>query len=108
MTIKFFPLFFKNEVDLSPLHVNAIYVCTYPLMMFWAWMCQKISVQIGRAQMILLSAAFGLTLLFLMGWQKEWWTSKWIIIPIYIFRTAFMNATKGIRKSVLIDYVKKG
>jgi len=107
MTIKFFPLFFKNEVLLTPIQVNLIYVTNFTLMGFWAWGLEKLSKRIGRIPSILLSAATGLACLFTMGFFKASWTQPWTIIPIYVVRTIMMNATRGLRKAILMDVVKK-
>jgi hypothetical protein len=38
---------------------------------------------------------------------ESWWTKPHIICPVYIFRTALMNCCGALRKSILMDYVKK-
>jgi len=107
MTVKFFPLFFKNETGLTPSFVSAISACTYLLMIAMTFVFQKVSDCCGRVQASLLSGACGIPLLVLMARLKTNWTNWMVIVPIYIVRTAVMNSTSGIRKAVMMDFVPK-
>ena len=59
MTIKFFPLFFKNEMNLSPVMVNSVY-CAGPLVMaLLSVVNQKISLYIGRLETVCITNIIG-------------------------------------------------
>jgi len=107
MTIKFFPLFFKNEVNMTPIQVNAIRAVTFFLLIFSTYLSGKVSNRLGRIQTLLMYAFSGTSLLALMGALKSRWTDWRVIVPIYVFRTILMNSCSGIRKSVLMDFVPK-
>jgi len=107
MTIKFFPLFFKNEVNLSPIQVNAVSATTFFLLIFSTYLSGKVSNCLGRVQTLLLAAILGTSLLMCMAVLKSQWKDWRVIVPIYIFRTIFMNSCSGIRKSILMDFVPK-
>lgn len=107
MTIKFFPLFFKNEVGLEPIYVNCIFVASVTMMAISSLVAQKISEYIGRIQTLLIFRAFGSGLLIVMALMPKYWTRAWIIVPIYLVRTTLMNCGKPLQKSILMDYVKK-
>lgn len=107
MTIKFFPLFFKNEVNMTPLQVNVVNATTYFLLIFFTYLSGKVADRLGRIQTWLLFAVIGCTLLLLMAVLESQWENWRVIVPIYVFRTIFMRSCPGIRKSVLMDYVPK-
>lgn len=50
MTIKFFPLFFKDEVGLSPSSVCGVYIASYVTMSVLSRIAQSVSKRIGRVQ----------------------------------------------------------
>jgi len=107
MTIKFFPLFFKNQTHLLPAQVNAILAVTVLTLMVSTYLLGRLSKWLGRIQTVLFSAFCGTSLLVLMGFLKSSWAEWEVIVPIYILRTVFMNSCSGIRKSVLMDFVQK-
>lgn len=107
MTIKFFPLFFKNKTHLLPAQVNAIIAVTVLTLMVSTYLVGRLSKWLGRIQTVLCCAFCGTSLLVLMGLLKSSWAEWKVIVPIYILRTVFMNSCSGIRKSVLMDFVEK-
>jgi len=108
MTIKFFPLFFKNELGLSPISVNSIYVALPIFMALGSQGAQLLRRKIGRAQTCILYGYIGAIALAAMGqlahhkalyiWQ--------ILIPIYVLSSA-QHCTRPLKKSILMDYVPK-
>eukprot|EP00471_Norrisiella_sphaerica_P009172 CAMPEP_0184495906 /NCGR_PEP_ID=MMETSP0113_2-20130426/32648_1 /TAXON_ID=91329 /ORGANISM="Norrisiella sphaerica, Strain BC52" /LENGTH=556 /DNA_ID=CAMNT_0026882315 /DNA_START=90 /DNA_END=1760 /DNA_ORIENTATION=+ len=111
MTIKFFPLFFKNEAMLSPVSTLLINVITFPVMSACSKLAQYSSDPntgcLGRVQVCLLTSYTGIALLVLMGSLKSVWQMWYVICPIYIARTAIMNCNYPIRKSILMNFVPK-
>ncbi len=107
MTIKFFPIFFKDEVALKPLYVNLLYCCVPVGLSLCSFVCQRVSRVIGRVQAMTLFKAVGISLLYVMASLKDIWTVPHIIIPIYLTRTCIMNATYPLQKSIMMDYVPK-
>jgi len=103
MTIKFFPLFFENQCKLSPTFVSTIYVVSPLTIAVLAWIAQKISLKIGRVQVSTMFTTIGVSLLVTMSLRSLWEHSA-IIVPIFIVRTALMNATTPLVKSILMDY----
>jgi len=112
MTIKFFPLFFKEETGLSPAEVNLIYVVAPLLVVCLSILATQMTKVIGRVRVPILSSTLGVLLLFIM-WQmglqegQPMWKNTKIIVPVYLLRTALMNCSPPIRKSILIDFVDK-
>lgn len=106
MTVKFFPLFFKNTMSLSPVDVQYIYVATPLAIAALSGLGTTLSKRIGRVESILLTSAVGLTLLVSMalfyGRMGTWGT-----VAVYIMRTAFMNCNYPVQESILMDSVPK-
>ena len=48
MTTKFFPLFFKNTINLNPIQVNIVYSITWPVLAMASMGMRRFSVKIGR------------------------------------------------------------
>lgn len=107
MTIKFFPLFFRNEVNLSPVSICLVYIAAYVLMAMLTRVAQMISKRVGRVQTTLSFSFFGIWCLISMSEFESWWTKPHIICPVYVLRTALMNCCSPLRKSILMDYTTK-
>jgi len=109
MTVKFFPLFFKDEVGMSPSQVQIIY-CLVPLVMvILGALCTKIAnAGVGRVQTTALYNMGGILLLLCMvSFKKYLDFHPLYLVPIYVFRTGLMNATYPLCESILMDFVPK-
>lgn len=107
MTIKFFPLFFRKEVGLSPVNICLIYISTYVLMSILSRVAQMISKRVGRVQTISSFGCAGIICLYTMSVVKVWWTHPIKISFLYVVRTALINCCSPLRKSILMDFTKK-
>ncbi|GBG24664.1 Hypothetical Protein FCC1311_008822 [Hondaea fermentalgiana] len=112
MTIKFFPLFFKEETGMSPGQVNAIYVISPLAIVVCSVIATRMIKYFGRVRVPIFFSTSGVILLFAMyqmgqSKDKALWKEPMVIVPIFIVRTAFMNCCAPIRKSILIDFVDK-
>ena len=107
MSIKFFPLFFRDKTKLSPGEVNTVTIVTTFLMIFGSTFSQKLAKRFGRMPTIVAYKFVGITLLFIMALKKDIWSEWEIIIPIYVVRTVLMNATSPLHKAVLMDHCGK-
>jgi hypothetical protein len=109
-TIKFFPLWFKNDLRMSPAAVQGIY-CGVPLSMALAsGFCTALSRRIGRVEAVLgvrtsaLICFAGMLAVFYRvhgAWRLRG------VVALYILRTALMNCTYPVEESILMDYVPK-
>jgi len=110
-TIKFFPLFFKNDLHMSPAAVQGIY-CAVPFSMALAsGLCTALSRKVGRVEAVLgvrMSAlvCFGGMLAVFYRVESETWRLRGVV-TLYICRTALMNCTYPVEESILMDYVPK-
>jgi predicted MFS family arabinose efflux permease len=109
MTVKFFPLFFKDEVRLSPSQVQIVY-CIVPIVMaITATIGSKLAGSgFGRVQTMLLFWCLGVSLLFSMVIFKRYLDEHpFTLVPVYVLRTSLVNATYPLTQSVLMDFVPK-
>mmetsp|Transcript_17097 Transcript_17097/g.33353 ORF Transcript_17097/g.33353 Transcript_17097/m.33353 type:complete len:210 (+) Transcript_17097:132-761(+) len=111
MTIKFFPLFFKNECGMSPMSVLLVYVITFPIMSLLSKTAQHLSNphtgRFGRVTVCIMTSYCGVALLITMSQLRSIWSTWYLICPVYILRTAIMNCNSPIRKSILMNFVPK-
>eukprot|EP00924_Labyrinthula_sp_SR-Ha-C_P004052 augustus_masked-scaffold_3-processed-gene-12.6-mRNA-1 protein AED:0.03 eAED:0.13 QI:0/-1/0/1/-1/1/1/0/434 len=108
MTIKFFPLFFMNEVKLSPSVVQVISILSRLLLMMFTTVAQKLSVHTGRVQIITMARLLGIAFLVLISFLVDYHHyTRPVIVILYLFRTALMNCTYPLDESILMDNVKK-
>ena len=109
MTVKFFPLFFKDEVGMSPSQVQVIYVLVPLVMVILGILCTKIaSAGLGRVQTTALYNVGGISLLLTMVFFKKYLDAHPIyLVPIYVLRTGLMNSTYPLCESILMDFVPK-
>jgi len=109
MTVKFFPLFFKDEVHMTPSQVQIIY-CLVPLVMVvLSTISTKIAnAGVGRVQTTALYTSGGISLLLCMVFFKSHLDAHpFYLVPIYLFRTGLINANYPLCESILMDYVPK-
>jgi len=109
MTVKFFPLFFKNECDLSPSAVQGIYVAVPIAIILFSGFAQRLaSTGFGRVQCIMISKAIGVSCLVLMVLCLRKFDAPWpVIVVLYLLRTGIMNCTFPLEESVTMDFVPK-
>lgn len=109
MTIKFFPLFFKDDIGMSPSQVQVIY-CLVPFaMVICSTLSSKIAASgVGRVQTQLITSTLGVSLLYAMVFFKGYLDSHPVLlVPIFVVRTSLMNASYPLQESILMDFVPK-
>ena len=119
MTIKYFPLFFKDETGLSPIKVNSIFCITPFLIAINSLMVRKAASRLGIVPVVLTVKVAGIALLLTMAGMGQvhhdpdndnkpaLWTNGRVIVPIFIVRTVLMNSTVALQKTILMNHVEK-
>lgn len=107
LTVQFFPLFFKNTCHMTPSEVQGIYVVIPIAMVISSFACQRTAQSIGRVQTTIIFKIIGLVALFVMVFLKDYHDNWRVMVPIFVVRTAFMNATYPLEESILMDTVPK-
>mmetsp|Transcript_11248 Transcript_11248/g.15450 ORF Transcript_11248/g.15450 Transcript_11248/m.15450 type:complete len:532 (-) Transcript_11248:309-1904(-) len=105
MTVKFFPLYFKQVVSLNPIQIQLIYVVVPIGMCMGMALSQKTHRVFGRVQTLICFKAAAIALLICMIFFSHGKAhSAFILIPIYIVRTSLANCTYPIEESILMDF----
>jgi hypothetical protein len=112
MTIKYFPLYFKNTLGFSPAAVQAIYVAVPLAMALASNLGTVLSKRMGRVQAVIaikwagLSCFSAMVVLDQHKYRGTPW-GPWAIVVAYVLRTALMNCTYPVEESILMDYATK-
>ncbi|CAB9511238.1 expressed unknown protein [Seminavis robusta] len=108
MTVKFFPLFFKDQVGMSPTQVQIVYLIVPLTLAACSGLGQQLAKRLGRVPTGLLFKSLGVVGLFSMVVFKEYLDQHaLLLVPIYVARTALMNASFPLEESILMDFVPK-
>lgn len=104
MTVMFFGLYFANVYSLSPVSVTAIYVASPVLIAIFSIVAIPISKCLGRAPTAVAMLSLGTASLFVLSFSN---IPVFVVISIYLIRTAAMNAAYPLQRSILMDIVPK-
>jgi MFS family permease len=102
MTVRFFPLFFKEDFDFSPLGVNIIIASSRIFVAGFMKLSAKLSKRMGRMHAALLYDACGISCLIIMSQLQ----TPWPAVIVFLFRTAFSNASSPIEQAILFECVE--
>jgi len=107
MTVKFFAVFLIEQVELPPTSVNLMQASAPLLVALASAAAAKGARRLGRVQAMLAAKAAGVALLFWLALDRRMWARPAAVAAVYLARTALMNATYPLSRSVLSDYVSK-
>eukprot|EP00943_MAST-04B_sp_MAST-4B-sp1_P002634 g2634.t1 len=108
MTVKYFPLFFVNRYSFSPISLSILYFVTRISTALAALALDKLAGCIDSRVAVLLGAkTIGTSCLYMLAFFDPRFTEEYLVALIYILRTAIMNGTSGIKRSLLMDCVPK-
>ena len=103
MTVQFFSLFFANDLMLSPLLVSCVYISTPVLIVIFSSFGLPLSNRFGRAIISVAFDALGTACLVALAFNLP----SYVALPLYMVRTAAMNASYPIQRAILMDVVAK-
>lgn len=106
MTVKFFPLFFKNTLHLSPADVQTVYVVLRVVMACASGIGMAVARRTGRVSASIGLSYLGLGCLITMALCYDKMPAIPLIV-IFMARTGLMNSTYPLRESILMDTVPK-
>mmetsp|Transcript_10910 Transcript_10910/g.32698 ORF Transcript_10910/g.32698 Transcript_10910/m.32698 type:complete len:477 (-) Transcript_10910:470-1900(-) len=110
MTIKFFYLFFAEEVGLSPIAASSISVASPLCINLVSLILQRSSVWAGRVQVTLVSKALDVLLMVALAYMPTHTGNLGMtlaLIAVQLTRGAMANASRPLMRSVLMDNVPK-
>ena len=102
-SIKFFPLFFKTRCGWSPILVNLTSAVGTFGSAVLGILCQRLSTKIGRIEVTFLTKITAFLCLIGIALSHD----NTVLVPLYLVREFCVNASLGLTKSVLNDYVPK-
>eukprot|EP00611_Tribonema_gayanum_P010496 TRINITY_DN2052_c2_g1_i2.p1 TRINITY_DN2052_c2_g1~~TRINITY_DN2052_c2_g1_i2.p1 ORF type:complete len:558 (+),score=249.24 TRINITY_DN2052_c2_g1_i2:100-1773(+) len=114
MSIRFFPIFFMSDVGLPPVAVSAIYAVSPLLTSAAATAAQRLlAPRLGRAATTVSVKVVGISLLVLIcamrrgsgGSSAQSSAQVAALILVYLARTALMNCSKPLTRSIIMDTV---
>ncbi|CAI5702205.1 unnamed protein product [Peronospora effusa] len=103
MTINFFPLFFKEEYGLTPIHMCALFISQPLVVMIMSFLSQRLSKSCGRMPIIVSTRALSVACLFSMAYAQP----MALQIVLFLMRGGMMRCSQPLRRSILMDYVPK-
>ncbi|CAE7405017.1 unnamed protein product [Symbiodinium pilosum] len=101
MTVKFFPLFFKEDYGMNPGQIQLLFAVYGLSFGFFTWLCDEAAAKMGRVEAGLLFASSGVLCLFLLAWLR--WLPA--VLVVFVLRGAFANSIYPIDRSILMDFV---
>ena len=103
MTVQFFPLFFKNIYKLSPMTTNLIYFLVAVLTGVMGIVTSKSVKFIGKIESIIIVQIIAIINLLIIATLPP----LIIVIPVFILRGSFMNASQPVKNALIMDLVPK-
>ncbi len=103
MTVKFFPVFFRDIYHLSPIQVQLILILTFAVTGSLGILIQRASKKRGRAEMIVAVQCMAIgCLITIASYPALVW-----LVPLFVFRNALMNASQPLSRSIIMDFIPK-
>lgn len=103
MTVKFFPVFFRDIYYLKPISVQLIMGATFIFTGYFGIVAQRLSLKKGRAEMIF-TVQFLATLCLA---AIAFYPPLLVLVPLFVMRGSLMNAAQPLSRSILMDVVPK-
>jgi len=108
MSIRYFPIFFMDNLQLNPAQVQVIFIVSMLSMAAMTRIAQWVGTKIGRVQTTVLCKWIGVFLLKAMISSQQRGMAPLYVCILYVLRTAAMNSPSSLTRSVLMDHVPKG
>jgi MFS family permease len=108
MSIRYFPIFFCDNLRLTPVIVQVLYMASPLLQAALMKIAQRASKKYGRCKVAVLFKWTGISFMLLMVASYVRGLPVWLVCLMYVIRTSFMNSTGALTKSVLMDNIPQG
>ena len=107
MSVQFFPVFFANDLDMRPIYVQIVYMCSQGGQACGSLVGFKIGKMFGRCFATIFLRVIGCMALGLMILFGEMKMCPPIVCTFYVLRMIFTNSSVPLTGSILMDYVPK-
>ena len=105
MTFKFLPLFWKDDVNLSPVGVQSIFLVEPLVVILSCYLLFRLSKRIGRALVCMVSVGIAAVMLGLLTFLYYRNATPTVLIATYLIRSFFMRGAYPLRQAILMDSV---
>lgn len=106
MTMKFFPLFFKNIVHMTPVAVQTIYSILPLFVLVMTLLMTKAVSTFGAGNTLLTIRFLGTVGIFLLSASEKWFHNEpFPIAIIFIIRSVLMNATSIVEQEFSSEFI---
>eukprot|EP00298_Acanthocystis_sp_HF-20_P023017 c31368_g1_i1.p1 GENE.c31368_g1_i1~~c31368_g1_i1.p1 ORF type:complete len:285 (-),score=63.92 c31368_g1_i1:57-911(-) len=107
LIVKFIPLYFANDCNLSPTQVQIIYVILPVFLVAGLYLAERLATKIGRVLTIILCRGLGAISLFGMVFLPQY-TGDWrLMAPLYVAHAVIGDSAYPLEESILMDFVDK-
>ncbi len=107
MSMRYFPIFFMDNLKMNPEHVQIVFFFCMTNMALFGKLVQRLGTKLGRVQTTILCKWIGVFLMVSLIHGFKSGMSPALLSVLYIFRSAFMNCSKPLTRSILMDHVPK-
>lgn len=101
MTVKFFPLFFKQNFGFTPVGVSALNCCYTLSIAIFVQVCKLLTKRLGRCQSVFLFHVTGTFCLF--GLSQSY--NSYLVVALFMVRGSFMNAISMINQGIVKECI---
>ncbi|MGK3744338.1 MAG: MFS family permease [Bacillariaceae sp.] len=107
MSIRYFAIFLYDNLGLSPVAVQMIYMMNSILQVGFRRQAQRLAGTYGRCRVTICMKWIGILLMISMVVSYKCGLPRSVVCIILILRTSFMNSPQSLTKSILMDNVPK-
>ena len=105
MSIRYFPIFFVDRLNLSPVEVQVLYILAPLMQASLMKLGQYTSQTFGRCCIAITHKWIGIICMIMLVLSAHYGLPAWLICTMFVIRTGFMNSTSPLTKSILMDNV---
>ena len=107
MSIRYIAIFLYDNLHLSPIAVQVVYIANPILQVFLRKQAQILAGTHGRCKVTVGLKWIGISLMIAMVVLYKLGAPRIVVCVVLILRTCFMNSPSSLTKSVLMDHVPK-
>lgn len=107
MTVRFFPIFFADEVKVSPVTFQGVIASMFLFNVLGSMLPNTLSKRFGRLQVLIPAFFVGSIFTLMLGSMKIWYGLAWIMLAIYTIRCTILWSFYGQMMAVIADYTPK-
>jgi MFS family permease len=105
MSVRFFPIFFLDNLKMTPQMVQLIFLCSTIGMTMGGQISQHLGARFGRIETTIFLKLLGASFFMLMIVFYQYNAPVSIVLILFVLRTSIMNSPGALSRSVLMDSV---